>query len=181
MAKLLAGAAKNFKNVSKTVAVRQQLRSASVFFEGIFSQKVILPIRTRRKLDLLGDNSPNMVSAVEFMDDQSLLCQEVVKEGQLYKVDDVVILRALAPDHLEVGLVLAIIVKQDKVVLMVTKYQAHRNKNNLVFETFDFERRPAFVKVENLCDYKPLHKHGVYEKFLFCLHHSVPLDTSFFT
>ena len=94
MAKLLARAAKNFKNVSKTVALRQQLRSASVFFEGIFSQKVILPIRTRSKVDLLGDNSPNMVSAVEFMDDQSLLCQEVVKEGQLYKVDDQTISRS---------------------------------------------------------------------------------------
>ena len=181
MAKLLAGASKNFKNVSKTVALRQQLRSASVFFEGIFSNRVIVPIRSKRKSDLLGDTSPTMDSAVAFMDSDSLLCQEVVKDGQLYKVEDVVILRALAPDLLEVGLVMGIIVKQDNVVFMVTKYKAKRNKNNLIFETLDFERSPAFVKVENLCDFKPLHKHGVSEKFLFCLHHSVPLDKTFFT
>ena len=58
-----------------------------------------------------------MMSAIEFMDNHSLLCQEVVKDGQMYKIEDVVILKALAPDHLEVGLVLAIIVKQDKVMV----------------------------------------------------------------
>ena len=77
VAKMMAIAAKNFINVPKTVCVRQQFRQASVLFRGIMKNDLVLPINTKSKWDICGENSPLVQNILNTVDEDSIICNEI--------------------------------------------------------------------------------------------------------
>ena len=113
VAKLLATSAKNFKNISLTVCRRQQMRQASVYYQGMFQEEIILPIGAKHKFELISVSAANplMSEIINFMDNNSLLCEEINICNQIYKLDDVIVMKAVCTDYLEVGLIERILYK----------------------------------------------------------------------
>ena len=69
-----------------------------------------------------------------FMDEDSVLCDELKFQGQNYKTEDVVILEAIHRDHVKVGVIMGIILKKDVVFFLVKRYNAFRDEFFRFFE-----------------------------------------------
>ena len=173
VAKMMSISAKNYKNIAKTVAVRQQFRMASVFYKGIFDteeKKVILPVKVRLKMDL-DQSSPIHNKLREFMDNQSVLMNEICLDGQKYKCDDVIVTKIKSSNHIEVGLIKAIMFNNEDTFFVVKLYDALRDTNLNLFETLNYSEDLNIVNSNQICDYKPLVRHGTDIQFYFALHH----------
>ena len=82
VAKMLANSSKNFINIAKTLAIRQQYRQASVYFVGMYdTEEITLPELVKNKLDVLKDICDNenslMFKIHQFMDSASILCDSI--------------------------------------------------------------------------------------------------------
>ena len=177
--KMMLHAAKNFKNAAYTVAMRQQFRASVVYYKGMFKEKIEVPINTKRKIDLiLGKQSPLISTVIEKMSSEDVVADSVEVNGQGYKVEDVVVLKIHNSDFIEVGIVLQILIKKDRVFFILNRYRAFRDEVFNFFETFNYDEETFHsVNVEDLEDAKPLVKNGVYEKFRFTLHHHLSVST----
>ena len=177
IAKMIAISGKNFLNISKTVAVRQQFRQASVYFKGYFNtEKIILPQNIKMKNDLVGELSPLEHIIKAFMDETSILCGEISYNQQMYRTNDVIVLAVEHSDFISVGLIAAILYKEDSCYFVVNKYNALRDGNFGYFETIGFDEKLYFIRDEHLSDYKPLVMIGTAKRFKFALHHHLTVD-----
>ena len=177
--KSLAVSGKNFINISKTISERQQMRLASVYYHGIIdNSSVIIDSQVRRKSDLSQEekSSPVYKELVEFCDDETLILSDIIYKNQRYETEDIVILEN-GSEILKIGLIQAIIVKNDCVYFLVYRYNAVRTVLGL-YETTKFQNKLFFVNAEHLSDIKPLIMHGVVVKFKFCLHHYLSIKCS---
>ena len=85
ISKNIAETAKNFINISYTVSVRQQMRMASVYYQGMFeTSNFILPDKVFYKKDL-EHISVFWTKVKEFMSTSDLVCNEIVVSSQKYK------------------------------------------------------------------------------------------------
>ena len=177
VAKMIATSAKNFVNVAKTVAIRQQFRQASILYKGIMRNELVLPVNTMSKWDLCGENSPLVQNIINSVDEESVLCNEVEYEGVTYKTEDVIVLKVHNSDFLEVGLILQIVVKNDQVFFIINRYRAVRHPNFMFFETLNHDEQLRRVKIEEMVDFKAIKKHGTIEQFKFVLHHHLTTES----
>ena len=177
--KMYCHAAKNFKNPAYTVAWRQQFRASVVFYKGMFKEKIEMPLVTKRKIDLIiGKQSPLISTVIEKISSEDLVTDSVEVNGQSYKVEDVVVLKVHNSSFIEVGIVLQILIKKERVFFIVNKYRAIRDEVLNFFETLNYDDESFHsVNVDDLEDAKPLVKNGVYEKFRFTLHHHLSVST----
>ena len=162
-AKGLAQSGKNFINITKTLSVRQQMRHASVLYNGLYSMEdVELPEVVKRKTEFQNvlDNSSILSKVRDFMDEESVFCDQIKFLGQNYKNDDIIILEILSRDCLKVGLIQGIIFKEGSVYFVVHIYEAYRNEQYKYFESETFTNHLYFALGENIQSYKPLIKHG---------------------
>ena len=161
------------------MAVRQQFRQASVYFKGFYgTEKIVLPQKVKCKSDLLDEASPIESAVKPFMDDDSIICADVAIGQQNYKTNDIIVLAVKSSDLIVVGLVMAVLYKNDECFFVVHKYEALRNVNFSYFESVDFDKKLYFVKSNFLADYKPLVMVGVAERFKFALHHHLSVNCS---
>ena len=176
IAKSLAHSAKNYVNISKTLAERQQKRHASILFNGLYSvEEVELPAKLKRKRDFDARDFSTETEIVDFMNETSVLCESITFSGQIYKTNDVIVLEASSRISLKVGLIQGIIFKDTSVYFICHIYDAIRNENFQYFETQTFDNRLYFILGENLADYRPLISHGTVMKFTFPLHHYISI------
>ena len=178
VAKNIAESAKNFKNISFTVSHRQQLRMASVCYRGMFDTNDIqIPERATYRKDLQGEHTDENWQLVKnCMTLSDVVCEEVVVHQQKYKLDDLVVLEVLEyGEGLIVGVVKAIVVKKDHVLLLVKKYSAERKSLNY-FQANHPDDVCALVDTQKLADSKPLIKQGTDVEFNFVLHHQLITD-----
>ena len=181
IAKMLCNSAKNFLNISKTLAVRQQFRQASMMYSGLYeTEEVVLPSKgVKMKEDLVDCDNASIFGQIKyFMDETSTLSDEIKFRGQCYKIEDIVVLKAIHRNHLKVGVIKAIIFKKDDVFFLVSKYEAFRHELRF-FEASATEEELgscSFVLAENLADYKPCIKHGSSKRFRFVIHHHISVD-----
>ena len=172
VAKSTAESAKNFKNISATLSIRQQMRMASVFYGGIFdTYSVHLPDKVTMKIDL-PEGTEFYDKLSEFMAPGDLICSEVILNSQQYRNGDIIITEVLDRNALKVGVVQAILVKSDKLFFVIRKYEAFRNKLNY-YVTESADQTSSFFNPCNMIDYKPLVKYGTDTKFKFYLHHYI--------
>ena len=177
--KSLAVSGKNFINISKTISERQQMRLASVYYNGIInSRSVIINSQVRRKTDLSQKekNSPIFKEILEFCDEKTLILKEIIFKNQKYETEDVVILEN-GVQILKIGLIQAIIFKDDDVYFLVYRYTAIRTVLGF-YRTTEFDNNLFFIRANQLADSKPLIMHGVVLKFEFCLHHYLSIKCS---
>ena len=167
--------AKNFKNISFTLAERQQMRMSSVYFEGMFeTEKCKLPEKVSYKEDI-PDDTEFQKNLKEFMGLSDLICEEIEIHNQGYKKGELVVIEAIDNHTLKVGIVLSILVKSSRVYFVVKRYEAKRNS----LEYFSSEKQledVSFIDAERLHDYKPLKMIGTQRKFVFSLHHHISFD-----
>lgn len=177
IAKSAAESAKNFKNISLTLSVRQQLRMSSRYYSGMFDTACAqLPDKLINYHDLpsIGDELFDQVRL--FMDQEDAVCNRIVLRGQEYKNGEIIVLKASSSNTLDVGVILTILVKPKDIYFITRRYKAVRNVYNY-FETSSVGQSSAImVKATELADVKPLLKYGTYEKFKFYLHHHISYD-----
>ena len=170
--KNLAEAAKNFKNISLTVSVRQQMRMASIYYLGMFETKLFtLPEKVLNKKAL--PKSQFWDKIAPFMTDSDLVCSEVFYNNQKYNKGDIVVLKVTeGGEKLLIGLIEVILVRKTKVYLVVTRFVASKRDLGF-FETESSDDELAYVEAKVLADFKPLIMRGTVSKFQFILHHNI--------
>ena len=172
VAKSTAEAAKNVINVTKTIAEKQQLRASSVFYNGMFSvSRFVLPKSVTLKNDIKEDSSFH-IELKAFMSNDSLICNEIFVQNQTYKTGDIVAIDIEDDYNISVGLIKAILVKNNKVYFVLKKYDCIR-KLLRYFESFKKHDNFVFQESCQLADFKPLIKHGTEDKFIFVMHHNI--------
>ena len=176
IAKNVSESAKNFKNISWTVASRQQMRMASVYYQGMFDTKPFaVAEKASYKKDLKQKGSFwDMIR--NMMDDEDLVCGEILIQGVKYQNGDLVVHEVdESGDVLKVGVIKSILVKKNEVFLVNHQYEAV--KNNLgIFESRNRDSEYALKAHSMLADIKPLIMRGTAVKFQFVLHHYISFD-----
>ena len=181
VAKGAAEAAKNFKNISLTLSVRQQHRMASKYYNGMFeTESFRLPSDVTLKEALpkeSGDGEAVLFQKLgSFMTRNDAICKEVTINSQKYKNGDIVVLKAEDDVSLVVGVIKTILVKPGKVFFVSRRYKAERNVFNF-FVSKTCSSDLVFVNpMKQLSDFKPLVKYGTDKKFKFYLHHHISYD-----
>ena len=111
VAKSTAESAKNVINVTKTISERQQLRAASVFYNGMFNfSKFSLPEAVTIKNDL-NNSVPLFTELKAFMNSNSLICSEIFVNNQSYKNGDLLMIEIEDDYTCSVGLIKTILVQ----------------------------------------------------------------------
>ena len=172
VAKSTSESAKNVINVTKTIAERQQLRAASVFYNGMFNvSRFSLPEAVTLKDDIKDDSTfHNELKA--FMSNDSLISSEIFVNNQTYKNGDLLALDVEDDFNITVGLIKSILVKNNKVYFVLKKYECVR-KFLRYFESLKQYEHCIFKESSQLADFKPLIKRGTEGKFIFVLHHNI--------
>ena len=177
MSKGTAESAKNFKNISHTVSVRQQMRMASVYYNGMFEPDLKLPDKVKTRAGLVEDSVFNSTLR-GFMDEDDIVCAEVDLKCQKYRSGDILVLEAFDRDHLKVGVIQTILVRDTEVYFVVIRYTAKRHKLGYFVTDSVVNQESYLHKASRLADYKPLIMHGTLTKFKFALHHYVSVSYS---
>ena len=171
IAKNISEACKNFINITLTVFVRQQKRTSSIFYRGMYdTHNFLLPDKVWNKMEI-----PFMSSEIDdLIGSSDLSCKEILVTGQKYKQKDLVVLDTLlGGDELIVGVIELILVKENsEVMFIVSRFLA--TKQFLGFYESVSQKGLSVVKQENLADYKPLAMRGTMTKFRFVIHHYIP-------
>ena len=148
------------------------MRQASLYYNGLFRvEEVEIPEKVRRKCDMSG----NSEQIIDFMDEDSVLCESISFLGQKYRTNDVIVLEANSRISLKVGLVRGIIYKENSVYFICHIYDAIRSEKFQFFETQNFDNRLYFILANNIVGYRPLIYHGTVTKFTFPLHHYISI------
>ena len=168
VSKNIAESAKNFKNISLTVSVRQQMRMASVYYRGMFeTNEFTLPEKVFAKNDL----PQGLWRVTQFMNDEDLACSEIVANHQKYEKGNIVVVEVIEDDgEIRVGAIETIVVKKKEVFLVIRTYNAVRMDLGY-YKTVGMGVEHVFLDVKNLADFKPLIMHGTTLSFAFVLHH----------
>jgi hypothetical protein len=166
-----AESAKNFKNILKTLAVKNQKKLASRVKSGLFNiPSFLFPGKcTQVDAQQLSMYSP-------LVEPGDLISDKVIIRGTHYRAGYVVVLKVYSADVLTVGTIIRVVLRKSSVHFLVHTSDAARTKLGF------FESLPAgkvdLVDYEQLADFKPLVKRGSNKCFPFILHHhvSAPLD-----
>ena len=175
IAKSAAEASKNFKNISHTLSSRQQQRQSSVFYCGMFAvNDIVIKDKAMFVSDFRGDTELERF-LVPLMDSDDYICKEVEYRSQVYTAGDLVVLEALSPDKIKVGLVYTTLIKMDSVGLIVKEYLAVRTWLRY-FKGVPVGPNFVMVGAQDLADYKPLFNNGTALLPIFCLHHHISVS-----
>ena len=144
----------------------------------INNRSVIIKSQVRRKDDLSQKEriSPIYKEIIEFCDDKTLILKEVIFKNQKYETEDIIILEN-GSEILKIGLIQAIIFKDNDVYFLAYRYTALRTVLGF-YETTRFNNKLFFIRADQLADSKPLIMHGVVLKFKFSLHHYLSIKCS---
>ena len=167
VAKGTAEGAKNFKNITATLSIRQQMRMSSKYYAGILdTASVHLTGSITKKEDAREGEGG------EFMSPGDVLCSKLVFNSQEYKIGDLVVVKATDSNSLDVGIIQTIVVKSKKVFFVLKIYEAKRNAYKY-FISKSASDGLTFMNPFCLADFKPLVRYGTDQKFKFYLHHHV--------
>ena len=123
--KSIATSGKNFKNIAKTIAERQQYRQASIYYAGMYPiEEVVLPEVVQRKKDLsvrMREDSPVFSKLYEFLDDTAVICDNTIFRNQAYKTNDVIVIDMVDQESITVGLIQAICFKDQTMYFLCYK------------------------------------------------------------
>jgi hypothetical protein len=173
ISKNTAESAKNFKNISLTVSVRQQMRMASIYYRGMFeTKKFTLPEKVKYKNDLQ-PASAMWIEIKEVMGASDLVCTEIIASHQKYKKGDLVVTEVVdGGEKLKVGLIEVILVRNSEVSLVLRNFVAAKQFLGY-YESETNETGYTFTEIKLLADYKPLVMRGTVSKFQFVIHHHI--------
>jgi hypothetical protein len=157
---------KNFINILKTLAIKNQKKMACRVYSGFFS----LPqIQFPGKKLTPAEQSGSLPA--EFFKRGDVLTDKIIVKNTKYRVGHLVVTSVESENVLEVGCILQIVVRHREVLFLVTRYECGRTR----FRYFDAHPLDVcLVKYSSLRDYKPLIRRGAEECPRFLLHHHLP-------
>jgi hypothetical protein len=162
-----AESAKNFKNILKTLAVKNQKKLASRVKSGLFNTTTFLFPGKCAPADAQQLSMYNPL-----VEPGDLVSDKVIIRGTHYRAGNVVVIKVYSADVLRVGTIIRVVLRKSTVYFLVHTTDAARNKLGF------FESLPAgkvdLVDYKQLADFKPLMKRGSNKCFSFILHHHVP-------
>ena len=172
VAKSIADGSKNFINISLTLANRQQLRMASVLYNGMFkTDDFQVPVHVKKKCEL--SNTESDLYLKSHMIDTDLACTQIEWRERDFKVNDVVIIRRQDLIEMTVGVIKSIVIRHHKeVFLLVNKFKAVQDAN-LTFKAGNCSDGWSFINIKDLVDTYCLMKRGRDYNFLLILHHHI--------
>lgn len=160
-------------NISKTLSVRQQMRAASVFYNGMFEfEDFYIPAdEVVYKKNLILNTKLNRELS-QIMEDDDILVKSVKISSQSYKTGDLLAVRVTDVDSIDAGIVVAILVKSTDVYFICKMHSCTRNFLQY-FESHSSDPNLSCINSKEIADYKPLVKRGSMDKFVFFLHHRI--------
>ena len=168
---LLLTAAKIFINISKTVSNRQQLRMASIYYHGMFNyEEYELPVLVKQKTEL--SDSGIEGNLISILGSRDLVAKQIVWRDRVYEEDMVVVIQRTDLLEMKVGVIKAVVIKNDKVYLVVRQSDVTL-KFTKVFATDEVDDSLVLVNIEDLQDTYPLYKRGNDQKYFIIPHHHV--------
>ena len=103
------------------------MRAASVFYRGMFNcLKFNVPPQVNYKKDLNSDSSFHQ-ELKTFMNNSDMLCSEITCNEQMYKNDDLIVVKVIDCDELKVGLIRSILIKNNKIYFVCKVTHALEN------------------------------------------------------
>ena len=171
IAKSITECCKNFINIALTVSVRQQLRMASTYYNGMFSDEEFrLPVLIYRKGDL--SNAEEDTNLKNSLNESDIVCMEIFWNDRCFKEGTVIIIDRKDKLEMTVGLVKCIVVRKNIVYFVV-----RRSKMALTplkfFKSTVVEDKFTYVAASRICDLYPLKKYGSDRSFYIILHHHI--------
>ena len=170
-------ASKNFINITHTVSNRQQLRMCSTYYNGMFEVTLFkLPTKVFTKEEL-SDSEEDRILKRFLVSSTDFLCKEIKYKCRKYKEGDIVVINRDDLISMEVGLVKAILLKDDEVFFIIRMYKAEL-LGQLNFFICSPSKESGFnsVSVNELQDTYPLMKRGTESKFVIIPHHHISFE-----
>lgn len=150
------------------------MRAASVYYQGMYMvNDFVLPTQVTTKANLSSDSDVNQYLS-RIMSRKDVICSEIIFHGQCYKNGDLVVISMDDCDEARVGIILSIMVKEQKPFVACRVFKCVRNWLQY-FESQDCVKECSVVDMLTLADYKPLVRRGTFFKFRFVLHHRVSI------
>ena len=172
LAKNTAESSKNFKNISLTIASRQQMRLSSVMYHGMFSSSKIFIMSKPMARNSLSDQTEAGRVLKTIMDSSDTLSTDVEYCGQVYRKRQLVITQLISPDEMKVGIIQMILVKKESVCFVLQEFTAYRQPLRYFKSTLK-DSTLVVVDATKISDYKPLVNLGTSSQLVFCLHHNI--------
>ena len=98
------------------------MRQASIMYRGMFNiEEIEMGTGARNKFELSSSRNYVASEITNFMNETSLFSSEVSINSQTYKTEDIVVIRALSSDFIEVGLVEGVLFKDQTIIFVVFK------------------------------------------------------------
>ena len=186
---MIIESSKNFINPTLTIATRQQMRMASVYYQVFYGTKICclkhivqgmfetlpynLPDKVYNKADLKKNLSkwPQAQSALLSTDE---ICEEISSNGTQYKKGDLIVKRIITGGFkILVGHIKLILVRDSEVIFLCFECIAEKHDLGYYRGKFDDFSSMSLVKCSELADVKPLIMRGTSDAFIFVLHHFI--------
>ena len=145
---------------------------ASVYYEGMFqTKKIVLPVKILHGSDVPSESNFQK-KLKEFISGSDIVCDEIQVKNQMYRKKELLVVGVVDRFTLEVGIIAAIVLKNEEVYFACKVFQAVRNDLEY-FSSGLVLAEVRFVHADSLIDYKPLKIRGSLLKFVFSLHHHI--------
>ena len=171
VAKSISESGKNFINISKTVAERQQLRMASIYYHGMYSaEDLVLPEKLFKKSQLPETEfTRNLIS---FMERDDLACKSVTWRDRLYQTDDLVVLNRVDSFILSVSVIRSFVIKGKESFILVRRARMRQHSFKF-FQSCFIDDVLVLVNIVQLQDTYPLFLRGNESSFYAIPHHHI--------
>ena len=165
---------KNFKNPSRTCAVRHQMAQITYGYTGLFPPKFDVPSTAVSVKDL---KNVKIDVVEEFVSDlrlsqAALLPVSVTVFGTKYEAGMILALKKNYVGEMTVGIIKVIAFWNEQVTFGCAVYEAFQTKHGYYVSSKKIKNLEV-VNQSNLADHQPLHRIGSAERFKFSLHHFV--------
>lgn len=158
---------KNWINILKTLCVKNQKKLACRAYVGLFSAPEIrFPGKKWSILETDGNLPIHLFSR------QDVVADRVVVKNTLYRSGNVVALDMYTNDAMLVGVIVKIVIKNNKLHFLVSVHECVRHKMRF-FEAFPLEVL-KIIPYKRIKNFKPLIRRGDEECFRFVLHQHIP-------
>ena len=167
-------AAKNFKNVPLTCALRHQRAQITYRYQGLFpTHRLEIPDAAPRVTDAKKMfEDPLLKQYLSSLNHDTLIPKFIKIFGTRYEAGQVLIVKKLDFGLLKVGLIRCITCTGTDVNFLVSSFEASQSKFGY-YVTTKVLAPSEIVSYATIHDYYPLEMRGTIEAFSFCLHHFI--------
>ena len=145
-----------------------------MYYRGMFdTSELVIAGKVTYKKDMTSGTDLEK-AVIPFMNNDDFVCADIVFRSQVYKPGDIIVVKAYNQDEIKVGLVMALLVRKNKVFFVIKEFLAKRHWLRF-FKASSASDCPVLSVIDAslIADYKPLNNQGTSSHPFFCLHHHI--------